>query len=128
MAATLSTAARNSRMDGLNTAIGASGKAKLYNGSKPASLGAPAGTLLATLVGGSSFFSNASGVGTFSIYTQTNSSHVTGTPTFVRITTSADVVVADIDIGAGAGNITFTGTVTNGQNITGSFTVTDGNA
>lgn len=128
MTTTLSTAARNSRMDGLNTAIGASGKAKLYNGSKPASLGAPAGTLLATLVGGSSFFSNASGVGTFSSYTQTNSSHVTGTPTFVRITTSADVVVADIDIGVGAGNITFTGTVTNGQNITGSFTVTDGNA
>ena len=128
MATTLSTAARNARMDGLNTAIGANGKAKLYNGTKPASLGTPAGTLLATLVGGASFFSNSGGVGTFSSYTQTNSSHSAGTPTFVRITTSADVVVADIDIGVGEGNITWSGTVANGQNVTGSFTLTDGNA
>lgn len=128
MATTLSATARNARMDGLNTAIGASGKAKLYNGTKPASLGAPSGTLLATLVGGATFFSNASGVGTFSSYTQTNTSHSAGTPTFVRITTSADVVVADIDIGVGAGNITWSGTVANGQNVTGSFTLTDGNA
>ena len=128
MATTLSSAARNARMDGLNTAIGASGKAKLYNGSKPASLGAPSGTLLATLTGGSSFFSNTAGVGTFSSYTQSNGSHSAGTPTFVRITKSDDTVVADIDIGVGAGNITWSGTVASGQNVTGSFTVTDGNA
>lgn len=126
MATTISTEGRTGRMDGLNAVIGANGKAKLYNGSKPASLGTPAGTLLATLVGGATFFSVSNGVGTFSSYTQTNSSHSAGTPTFVRITKSDDTVVADIDIGAG--NITWSGTVANGQNVTGSFTLTDGNA
>ena len=41
-----------------------------------------------------------------------------GTPTFVDITTSADAVVARIDIGVGAGNWQFTGTVATGQNVT----------
>lgn len=118
MTMTLSTAARTGICDALVTAIGSSGKMKIYNGTKPASLGAPAGTLLATLTLGATAGTTSSGVLTFGSVTQSNGSHVDGTPTFVRFTTSADVVVADIDTGGGAGNLTFTGTVVSGQNVT----------
>lgn len=129
MALTLSTVARSDRMTALVTTLGASAKIKIYNGSKPASLGTPAGTLLATLTGGSTIGTVASGVLTVGSVTQSNASHVAGTPTFVRLTKSDDTVVADIDIGTGSGNLTFTGTVANGQNVTVTgVTITDGNA
>lgn len=118
MTMTLSTLARTGMADALVTAIGASGKIKLYNGTKPASLGTPGGTLLATLTLGSSAGTTASGVLTFGSVTQSNGSHTNGTPTFARFTKSDDTVVADIDIGSGAGTLTFTGTVVNGQNVT----------
>lgn len=118
MTMTLSTTARTGICDALVTAIGASGTIKLYNGSKPASLGAPSGTLLATLTLGSSAGTTASGVLTFGSVTQSNSAHVAGTPTFARFSTSGGTVVADIDIGSGAGTLTFTGAVVNGQNVT----------
>ena len=118
MTMTLSTLARTGVCDALIAALGDGHKCKLYNGTKPASLGAPGGTLLATLVGGTPAGTSSAGVLTFNSYTQTNSSHVNGTPTFARFTTSADVVVSDIDIGSGAGTVSFSGTVVNGQNVT----------
>lgn len=118
MAMTLSTTARTGICDALVTAIGANGKMKVYNGAKPASLGSPAGTLLATLTLGATAGTTSNGVLTFGSVTQTNSNHVNGTPTFVRFTTSGDTVVADIDTGGGAGNLTFTGTVVANQNVT----------
>lgn len=118
MTMTLSTAARNLVADALVTAIGTNGKIKLYNGTKPASLGTPGGTLLATLTLGATAGTTSGGVLTFGSVTQSNGSHVNGTPTFIRFTKSDDTVVADIDTGGGAGNLTFTGTVVNGQNVT----------
>ena len=137
MAMTISAAARSSRMTALVTALGASATAKLFNGAKPAALGTPAGTLLATLTYGTDVTAAnggtaggvASGVLTLGGVTQTNTAHVAGTPTFVRFSTSAAVVIADIDIAAGAGNVQFTGTVANAQNVTATgITITDGNA
>ena len=136
MTMTLSAAARSARMTALVTALGASATAKLYNGTKPAALGAPAGTLLATLVygtdviaaNGGSAGSVTNGVLAFGGITQTNTNHVAGTPTFVRLSTAGGTAVADIDIGAGAGNLQFTGTVANAQNVTATgITLTDGN-
>ena len=49
--------------------------------------------------------------------TQTNSSHVTGTPTFARLETSGGTAILDIDFGGSAPTWTFTGTVVTGQNI-----------
>lgn len=118
MALTLSTAAKNALLDGIVSTAGASATLKIYNGTKPASLGAPSGTLLATLTFGSTIGTSASGVLTFGSVTQSNGSHVNGTPTFVRISTSGGTAVADIDTGGGAGNLTFTGTVVTGQNVT----------
>ena len=127
-ALTFSTAARSAQMDAINTLL-SSGTIRLYNGTKPASLGAPSGTLLATLTMGSTAGTVSNGVLTIGSVTQTNSSHVNGTPTFIRFSTSGGTAVADIDIGAGAGNVQFSGTVVNGQNVTiTGLTLTAGNA
>lgn len=136
MTMTISVAGRNAELSALVTLLGSGAKAKWYNGTKPASLGTPGGTLLATLVfgtdvtaaNGGSAGGVASGVLTFGGFTQTNSSHVNGTPTFLRLTKSDDTATIDIDVGSGAGTVTFTGTIANGQNITGSLTLTAGNA
>lgn len=128
MSTTLSTAARNAGLTAqFVTLLGAASTFELWNGTKPASLGTPGGTKLATLNAGNPAGTVSAGVWTVASYTQTNSSHVTGTPTFLRVKDSSAAVVADIDIGAGAGNVQFTGTVTNGQNVTGTFTFTAGN-
>ena len=137
MTMTLSTTTRSARLTTTVTALGASATMKLYNGAKPAALGTPAGTLLATLTYGTDVTAAnggtaggvTNGVLTLGGVTQTNTAHVAGTPTFARFSTSAGTVIADIDIAAGAGNLQFTGTVANAQNITATgITLTDGNA
>lgn len=115
----LNTAVRTALCQAIIAAAGAGAKGKLYNGAVPASLGVPAGTLLATVVFGSVLGTAASGILDFDeVVTQNNATHVTGTPTFLRITTSADGAVLDIDLNGTAPTLTFTGGVTTGQNIT----------
>lgn len=127
MALGLVTSLRTTRATDIVTALGANAKIKFYNGTQPAT-GGTATTLLATLIGGASVIGTVtSGVLTFGAVTQTNSSHVSGTPTWVRFTTSADAFVADVNIGAGG--MTFTGTIATGVDITlGASTITEGNA
>lgn len=122
-ALTLRASSKTAMMQAIISDAGTGAKLKLYNGTKPASLGAVTGgnTLLATLTWtGVPIGTATSGTIDFDEAgaTQSNGSHVSGTPTFARITTSADVVVFDIDIGAGAGNWQFSGTVATGQNVT----------
>ena len=116
----LSTAVRTALIQAIITAAGSSAKMKIYSGSMPASLGVPAGTLLATLTFGSVIGTAGSGALDWDEagVSQTNSSHVNGTPGFVRIETSGGTAVFDIDLGGTAPTWTFTGTVTNGQNVT----------
>jgi hypothetical protein len=137
MTITTSTTARNASLNGRVTTYGASATMKFYNGTKPASLGAPSGTLLATLTFGTDVTAAngaaaggvTGGVLPFGGFTQTNSAHVAGTPTFVRLSTSGGTAVDDIDIGATTGTqIQFTGTIANAQNVTGTLTMTAGNA
>jgi hypothetical protein len=116
-ALTFSAAARSDMMTALLPSLN-SGTIKFYNGTKPASLGTPSGTLLATLTMSNPAGTVSSGVLTVGSVTQTASSHVNGTPTFVRFSNSSGTAVADIDIGSGAGNLQFNGTVVNGQVIT----------
>lgn len=124
---TFSTAVRSDMMTALLPSLNG-GTIKIYSGTKPASLGTPSGTLLATLTMGSPAGTVSSGVLTIGSVTQSNGSHVTGTPSFIRFSTSGGTVVADIDIGVGAGNVQFTGSVTNGQNVTVTgLTLTAGN-
>jgi hypothetical protein len=118
------TTVRTSMMGSIVTAAGATGaKLKLYNGCTiPTGVAAATGcTLLATLNWASGPIGTATS-GTIDWdeagVTQTNSSHVSGTPTFAHITTSADVIVARVDICGSAPCWTFTGSVANGQNVT----------
>lgn len=121
----LTTALRNTRATDIITAAGASPKVKYYNGAESLT---PAGTLLATLNITGTLGTATSGIIDFNeTCTQTNTSHVGGTPTFALITTSADVAVATIPIPS---EMTFTGTIANGVDVTltvGS-TITEGNA
>lgn len=122
-----STAARNARLEAINSLL-SNGTIKIYSGTRPADLGTPTGTLLATLQLGATAGTVSNGVLTIGSVTQNNSLHVSGTPTFIRYSTSGGTAVADNDIGAGAGNVTFNGTVVTGQNVTVTgLTMTDGN-
>jgi hypothetical protein len=132
-AMSLSTTVRTARAQAIITAAGASAKLKFYNGTRPTGVGAVTGgnTLLASGTFGSTIGTATSGTLDFDEagFTQTSSGFTSGSPTFVDITTSADVVVMRIDIGSGAGNWQFTGTVTTGQNITlTTLLITEGNS
>jgi hypothetical protein len=128
MSLRFSTTLRTARAQAIIDACGSNAKMKFYNGTQPATGGAET-TLLATLTGSTTIGTASSGAINFDEagFTQSNASHVSGTPTWVRLTTSADAFVADISIGAGG--MTFTGTVVTGVDITlGATSITEGNA
>jgi len=129
MTLALSTTIRTARAQAIITAAGANAKLKFYDGTRPASGAAvTTQTLLATLVFGSTIGTAASGAIDFDEagVTQTNSGHVAGTPTWVRLTTSADDFVADLSIPA---DMTFSGTIATGVNVTlNASTLAEGNA
>lgn len=130
MALSFSTALRTSRANSIVTAMGANnGTMKFYTGSRPASLGVvTTQTLLATLTFSSTVGTVSTGVLTFGAVTQNNANHVNGTPTWVRLSDSAGTAVMDVDVGAGVGNMQFTGTIATGVNVTlNASTITEGN-
>ena len=97
--------------------LGASHKIEFYNGTQPASTSAShTGTLLATLTADATPGSVSAGVLTFDSanYTQSNGSHVNGTPTYMSVTTSAGTRVYELGTADG---LTFTGTIQNGVDI-----------
>lgn len=121
----LTTALRNTRATDIITAAGTNPKLKYYNGTESLT---PAGTLLATLNITGNLGTATSGVIDINeTVTQSNGSHVAGTPTFILITTSADAAVATLLVGT---DTTFTGTVATGVDITvtAGATITEGNA
>lgn len=98
--------------------LGASHLIRFYNGTQPADTStAHTGTLLATLTADATpSISVTAGVLTFDAanYTQTNSSHVNGTPTYMSLTTSGGTRVYELGTADG---LTFTGTIQNGVDI-----------
>jgi hypothetical protein len=130
MALRLSPTLRSARATSIVTAAGSAAKMVFYDGAIPSTGGTPAGVARATLVFGATLGTvDGNGVLTLGSVTQSNSSHSAGTPTFARIVTSANVFVADIDIGAGATNMTFTGTISQGVDVNlNASTITEGNA
>lgn len=128
MAAGFSTALRTARAQAIIDAAGTNAKLKFYNGTQPATGAAPAGSLLTPACAISGVFGTAAS-GVIDInetLSQTSSGYSNGTPTFCRVTTSADVFVADFAI---PGDMTFTGTIATGVNITLTppCTITEGN-
>jgi hypothetical protein len=137
MPTSFDTTTRNEFANALVTRLGASAVFRAYNGTKPAAQGAVTSqTLMATLTFGTTVTAAnggtaggvTGGVLTFGGFTQTNGSHVAGTPTWVRLSTSGGTVICDIDVGAGSTNIQWPSAIVTSQNITGSLTMTMPNA
>lgn len=98
--------------------LGAGHLIKFYDGTQPAdtatAISGP--TLLATLTADGTPGSVTTGVLTFDAanYSQTNSSHVTGTPTWMSLQKSDGTRVYEL---SAADGMTFTGTIQNGVDI-----------
>lgn len=126
MSTNFSTSLRTAIVGAIVTAAGASAKLKFYSGTRPSGVSAVGGgtTLLGTVTLGSTIGTTSSGAIDWdeASATQTNSSHVSGTPTFVDLTTSADTVLFRTDLTGGSW--TFTGSIATGQNISLSSLVT----
>jgi alkylated DNA nucleotide flippase Atl1 len=132
MAVAYSTALRNARLDAITTAVGASGKLRIYDGTRPSS-GGTATNLLAELTLGSTFAAAASGgVLTANAITGDTSADASGTATWWRVVTSGGTFVMDGDAGAsGSGKeliLDSTSIVETGEVDVTSFVITAGNA
>lgn len=109
----LSTALRNARANAIITEAGTNPKLKYYTGTESLT---PAGTLLATLTITGALGTASNGVIDINeTVTQNNANHVNGTPTFILLTTAADVAVATLLFGTDG---SFLGTIANGVDLT----------
>lgn len=129
MALAYATTLRNSMLNDITTAAGASALLNIYDGSRPATGGA-ATTLLAQLTCNATFApAAAGGVLTLNAITQDSSANATGTATWFRITTSGAAFVLDGNVGTSGSDLNLTTTsivITQPVSVT-SFTITEGN-
>lgn len=135
-ALSFNTATRTARCQAIVTAAGASAVLEVRSGAKPTStagagsLPAATGTLLATITFGSTIGTCTAGALDWDEAgaTQSNGSHVAGTPGHARLKTSGGTAIFDIDVCGSAPCWTFTGSVATGQNVTlTSLVFTEGN-
>ncbi|MNN02453.1 hypothetical protein D3C81_1151140 [compost metagenome] len=104
----MSTALRNSRLDAITTAAGASAKLRLYTGTRPATGAAiTSQTLLAELTCGATFAPAASGgVLTLNAITGDSSADASGTATWARLLKSDGTThVLDMDVGTSGSDL-----------------------
>jgi hypothetical protein len=130
MTLALSTALRNAMLDAITTAIGTSGKVRIYSGTRPAS-GGTATTQLAELPLTATAAPAASGgVLTLSAITTDSSADASGTASWFRILTSANAFVIDGDVATSSSdlNLNTTTIVSGGPVAISSFTITAPNA
>lgn len=129
----LSVAARNAKLSGLNTDIGANAIIEIRSGTRPANVAAAAtGTLLATLTGNASGFGTVSGGQlTANAIASDTDADATGTATWARVYTSGAVAKMDVDVGtAGPAELVFATTsfVEHAGISLSSFVLTEANA
>jgi hypothetical protein len=130
MALAYSVAVRNTMLDAITSAVGASGLLRIYDGSRPAT-GGTATTLLAELTCNATFAPAAgSGVLTLNAVTSDSSANATGTATWFRIVTSGGTHVIDGNVGTSGSdlNLNTTSIVSGAAVAVTSFTITGGNA
>lgn len=129
MALAYSTALRNSRLQAIIDAIGASGLIRIYDGTRPATGGA-ATVLLAELAASAVFApAPAAAVLTANAITQDSSANATGTATWFRAVTSVGGFVTDGNVAASGSDLNMTPpsiTITQPVQVT-SFAITEGN-
>jgi hypothetical protein len=124
------TTIRDDMLDIITTAVGASGFLRIYDGSRPASMGT-ATTLLAELTLNSTFAPAASsGVLTLNAITSDTSANATGTATWFRLTTSGGAARVDGNVGTSGSdlNLNTTSIVSGATVAVTSFTITAPNA
>ncbi len=125
------TTLRNARLDAITTFVGASGKLRIYSGTRPATGGAIT-TLLAELTLNATFAPAASsGVLTLNAITQDSSADATGTATWARIFKSDGTTIClDCSVGTSAADIILnTVSLVSGAAVAvSSATITEGNA
>jgi hypothetical protein len=120
---------RNAQLDQITTAVGTSGKLRIYSGTRPAT-GGTATTLLAELPCSATFAPAASG-GVLTLNALTSATAAaTGTASWFRILTSANGIVLDGDVGTSGSDLNLNSTaITSGGSVSvTSFTITAGNA
>jgi TPP-dependent pyruvate/acetoin dehydrogenase alpha subunit len=133
MAIKYSATLRNAKADAITTAVGASGKLRIYSGTRPANVAASiTGTLLAELTLNATFAPAASaGVLTANAITGDTSADATGTATHFRIWKSdGTTAVIDGDVATSSSDLNLTTTsivATQPVNVT-SLVITVGNA
>jgi hypothetical protein len=125
------TALRNARLDAITTFTGASGKLRIYSGTRPATGGAIT-TLLAELTLNATFAPAASGgVLTLNAITDDSAADATGTATWFRIFKSdGTTIVMDGSVGTSGAdlNLATTSLVAGAIVSVTSFTITEANA
>lgn len=130
MALELATAVRNAACDAIVDAIdaGGAGTIQIRTGAQPASPNdAASGTLLATLTFSATAFGAASsGTATANAITSDTNVDATGTAGYARILSGGGSTIADMDIGEGAGTLSFdeTAFVAGGTAAISSLTIT----
>lgn len=129
----LSTTIRNSGLDAITTAIGSSGKLRIYDGTQPATVATAitSQVLLADLALSATSAPGASGgVLTFNSITNDSSADNTGTASWGSLLTSSNVRVADFTVGTSGTDMIINNTsITATQVVSCSaLTITAGNA
>jgi hypothetical protein len=130
----LSIAARNARLDAIETAAGTGAILRVYTGAQPADCATTnAGTLLASITLGSDWSAAAAnGTKAFSSLPLTTTATTSGTAGYYRLHHSTNTTASMMQgsIGQGSGDLQLDNTsIQTGQtiNIT-AWTITDGNA
>ena len=126
----LSTAARNARLDALETVIGTSPKLQIRTGSPPADCAtASSGTLLVELSLPSDWMNNAANASMLLKGTWTGTASASGTPGYFRIVdTPGTTTHVQGTALVGSGDVNLDEAITSGQTITyNTFSLTDAN-
>ena len=128
-----STTIRNNQLDQNTSAIGSSGKLRIYDGTQPATVATAITTqvLLADLALSATAAPGASGgVLTFNSISNDSSADNTGTASWGSLLTSANVRVADFTVGTSGTDMIINNTsIVSGQVVScSSLTITAGNA
>ena len=132
MALSLNTTVRNNALAAITTAIGASGKLRIYDGVKPAAGGSATNLLADIPLANPAAPAPSGGVLTFTVPQTDTSADATGTATWARIVDGSNAWVADMSVSVTGGSgdlqlVTTSIVATQKVELT-SFTITDANA
>lgn len=124
-----STSARNARMDAINTAIGANGLLRIYNGTRPATGGAATTLLSQHALSPTAAAASVSGTLTFNPIANATAA-ASGTATWARVTTSGGTAVIDLNVGTASADIILDNAaiVAGGTVTISSLAITDGSS